>query len=69
MSVLHESDCSVEFLDEADTETMLEELTQAKMGISITEFRRRSEAGAYSDIDWDSIPGLVDVAIVAGVHR
>ncbi|MCA4996270.1 hypothetical protein HWD35_16245 [Tsukamurella tyrosinosolvens] len=71
MSVLHEAtaDCSVEYLSEAETEAMLESIAQSKMGISIAEFRQRRDRGEYAGIDWDTIPGLVDVAILDGADQ
>lgn len=66
MTVLHEADCAVEFLDDADTEALLDQVARRKMGISITEYRRRRAAGEYRDVAWDTVPGLVDVAMLAG---
>lgn len=58
----------MEILTEDQAEEMLDALTRTKMGISIAEFRRRSARGDYSGIDLDSVPGLVDVAIAAGIN-
>ena len=71
MSVLHEAtaDCSVEYLSDTETESMLERIAQSKMGISIAEFRRRRDCGEYAGVDWDTIPGLVDVAILDGAGQ
>lgn len=57
---------STEFLSKAETEEMLDALARKKMGISIKEYRKNRDAGAYKNINRDSIPGLVEVAMLAG---
>ena len=68
MSVTQRSECEVGYLDANETESLLETLAQRKMGISIAEFRKRANRGEYAGVDWDSVPGLVDVALMAGLR-
>jgi hypothetical protein len=54
-------DVKVVEVSQADGFTMFDQVTRREMGISGEEFLCRWDAGEYEGIDYDTVPGLVEV--------
>lgn len=50
-------------LDEDGYTDLFDRIAKKNMGLSGAEFLRRWDAGQYEGIDWDSVDGLVPVAM------
>jgi hypothetical protein len=56
-------------LSDKDAEQLFDRIARKNMHIAGEEFLRRWDAGAYKDIDWDSVDGLVPVAMAVRLVR
>jgi hypothetical protein len=55
--------CDVQIVQvaEEDATDMFDEVTQRAMGMAGSEFMQRWDAGEYEGVDFDQVPGLVEV--------
>jgi hypothetical protein len=56
-------------LNHRDAEQLFDRIAQKNMHIPGEEFLRRWDAGVYKGVDWDSIDGLVPVAMAVRLVR
>jgi hypothetical protein len=56
-------------LDETGYAELFDRIAQKNMGISGEEFLQRWDAGDYVGVDWDSVDGLVPVAMSVNLVR
>ncbi|KHJ73396.1 hypothetical protein [Rhodococcus sp. Chr-9] len=69
MAVISDSHSEVVVLDSHDSADLFDRIAQAYMSITGTEFLRRWDTGEFEGVDWDSIPGLAEVAIALPFAR
>lgn len=62
MSVINGSHSEVIDVDTSDAADMFERIVHFHMGITAEAFLQRWDAGEFAGSDWDSVPGLVEVA-------
>lgn len=63
MAVISDSHSEVIVLDSDDSADLFDRIAQANMSITGVDFLRRWDSGEFSNVDWDSVPGLAEVAI------
>ncbi|MFF3179779.1 hypothetical protein ACFYVD_08005 [Rhodococcus pyridinivorans] len=56
-------------LDAEASADLFDRIARRNMQISGDEFLARWDAGDFEDMDWDEIPGLVDVAMALPLAR
>lgn len=56
-------------LSEAQAAKLFDEIAMEKMGMSRVEFLHRWDQGEFEKVDWDSVPGLAEVAILLPFAR
>jgi hypothetical protein len=61
--------CGVVQLSESEAVTLFDKIAMQHMHMSGEEFLKRWDAGEYEGRDWDSIPGLAEVAMVLPFAR
>lgn len=62
MTVISDSHSEVVDLSSAEAADLFDRIAQANMGITGSEFLRRWDEGEFEAVDWDSVPGLAEVA-------
>ena len=68
-SVTNYSDLDVEPLDDRASAELFDQVAQRHMGISGDTFIAHWDRGDYEGKDWDSQPGLVEVAMALPFAR
>lgn len=48
--------------DTDDSADLFDRIAQANMSVTGSEFLRRWDSGEFEGVDWDSVPGLAEVA-------
>ncbi|GAB3008536.1 hypothetical protein LWP59_02690 [Amycolatopsis acidiphila] len=61
MSTRTDSKVEVVPVSDDDAYEMFDQVTREQMGIPAAEFLARWDAGEFEGIDFDSVPGLVEV--------
>ena len=58
-----------EMLDERAGAELFDRIARRNMDLSGSEFLARWDSGAFEGVDWDSVPGLAEVAMALPFAR